>query len=212
MSMGGIQVRGKKNQIRIFFVYRGIRCFETTKYQCETGKPDCRCRGCRSASQKAGEIDLKIKEGTFRYGEYFPHSKNLSKFTLSDTSSTIGFTTYIQQWLRLKKKSLAYSSFRTYTGYVDSFSEYFGNIPLSEIKASTVQGFIHEKSKTAVADDIIDKNPCEFVSKPRVPSTEIDPFEQDEIELILEWMDKHHPHMTAFFAVAFYTGMRTGEI
>ncbi|MGE4267129.1 MAG: tyrosine-type recombinase/integrase [Deferribacterales bacterium] len=227
--MGGTQVRGKKNQIRVFFVYRGIRCFEPTKYMCETGNTGCNCQQCRLASAYVAEIDRKIKEGIFRYGDYFPKSKNLKKFSLSDTSKTVGFSVYAQQWLRLKEKSLAYSTLRTYTGFINIFCDYFKNIPISDIKASTVQGFIREYDiapktmsnmigmlssifKTAVADDILDKNPCGYVSKPRVQSAEIDPFEQDEIELILDWMDKHHPHMTAFFAVAFFSGMRTGEI
>lgn len=229
MSMGGIQVRGKKNQIRVFFVYRGIRCFETTKYQCETGKAGCKCSSCRHALSIASEIDRKIAEGKFRYGEEFPNSKSLSKFSLADTSENIGFATYAEQWLRLKETSLAFSTFKTYTGFVRIFCDYFKNVPINTIKATTVQTFISDYQiapktmsnmigmlssvfKTAVADDIIEKNPCQFVSKPRVQSVEIDPFEQDEIELILDWMTKNHPHMAAFFAVAFYTGMRTGEI
>ena len=229
MDMGSIRSRGKKNKIEINFFYRGVRHFEQSKYYCETGKQDCKCRSCRSAAALVAEIERKINDGIFRYADYFPKSKAIKTLPIADTSAEVGFTVYAYQWLSLKETTVEYSSFRTYTRYVNRLVAYFKNVPIKDIKPSTVQTYIRDSKvspktisnivgmlssifKAALHDDIIDKNPCDSVSKPRIHTEEVDPFELDEIQAILTWMQKHYPAMTAFFAIAFYTGMRTGEI
>jgi integrase len=62
----------------------------------------------------------------------------------------------------------------------------------------------------AVCDEIINSNPVRKVTKlPMQPPPQINPFCLDEIKAIL-----HHAtgQFKNFFAVAFFTGMRTGEI
>ena len=227
--MGSIRRRGKKNKIELIFIYRNVRRFEPSQYYCEKNKPDCKCRSCKSASALVQEIERKISEGTFIYSQYFPKSSALKNMSLADVSEDIGFTTYAKQWYFLKEKALSYATQRTYWGFINRFADYFGNTPIKNIKASTVQGFIRDNDlkpksisnmmgmlssifKQAVADDLITKNPVSYISKPKVQSKQIDPFDYDEMIKILKWVDAHHPEMTCFFAVAFFTGMRTGEI
>lgn len=62
----------------------------------------------------------------------------------------------------------------------------------------------------AVNDEIIDFNPVRKVAKlPMQVPTKINPFSLDEIKLIL---DNAQGQFKNFFAVAFFTGMRTGEV
>jgi len=106
---------------------------------------------------------------------------------------------------------------------------YFGNKKLDEIKPShlaTWQNKLLENIATktlsmiraifnvvfndAIADDIITKNPLKFTKKPvNVAVRDIAPFNKDEIFLILNNMVDN---MKLYFAIGFFTGMRTGEI
>jgi len=63
--------------------------------------------------------------------------------------------------------------------------------------------------KDAMADELIDKNPLSLVKTVKVKKTEITPFNMDEIELILNNSDGQDRN---FFALAFFSGMRSGEM
>jgi integrase len=229
MGMGSIQIRGKKNRIRAAFFYKGVRRFENTNYYCETGKNDCKCRPCRSAIALLGEIERKIGEGTFKYSEYFPDSKVLKDFRLAEASPNVGFSTYAWQWLDLKEPSLAFSTHKGYLSIIRKLSEYFGQTELAQIRYSHIQAYIKAdgtKPKTisntmnllnqifisAIHDEIVSKNPVEFISKPKIQSVQIDPFDKTEAAAIIDWIEKNHPRLACFFALGFYTGMRTGEL
>ena len=61
----------------------------------------------------------------------------------------------------------------------------------------------------AIKDEIIDKNPLLVVKTPKIPRTSINPFTLDEINLILSNSEGQYRN---FYATAFFTGMRSGEI
>jgi len=61
----------------------------------------------------------------------------------------------------------------------------------------------------AVRDEIISSNPVSLVKIAKVEKVDIMPFSQDEIFTILENADGQYRN---FFALAFFTGMRSGEI
>jgi len=61
----------------------------------------------------------------------------------------------------------------------------------------------------AIKDEIIDKNPLLVVKTPRIPKTEINPFTLDEINKILEVSNGQYQN---FYATAFFTGARSGEL
>jgi len=106
---------------------------------------------------------------------------------------------------------------------------YFGNKKIDEIKPShlaTWQNKLLEKVATktlsmiraifnvvfndAIGDDIITKNPLKFTKKPiNVAVREIAPFNKNEIFSVL---DNMVDSMKLYFAIGFFTGMRTGEI
>lgn len=106
---------------------------------------------------------------------------------------------------------------------------YFGNKKLDEIKPSSIATWQNKLLETiatkslsfvravfnvifndAIRDEIIVKNPLKLIKKPKiVPIRDINPFTLDEINKILYYMDDK---VKIFFAIGFYTGMRTGEI
>jgi integrase len=63
--------------------------------------------------------------------------------------------------------------------------------------------------KDAMADELIEKNPLSLVKTVKVSKTEITPFNMDEIKLILENSSAQDRN---FFALAFFSGMRSGEM
>ncbi|ADD67402.1 integrase family protein [Denitrovibrio acetiphilus DSM 12809] len=226
--MGSIRRRGKKARLEIIFMFQGIRRYEQSLYYCETGKDTCKCQDCRSASALLSEIERKIAEKTFKYETYFPDSKYVRENQQLHLNSDMFFDTYAELWLSSIESSVAYSTYKTYSTAVSKLSSYFSRFKLSEIKPSHIQQYIsnselsaktianylgvfHSIFESAVRDDLLSKNPCKHVKKPRVQTEKVDPFSIEEVSMILDWMRQHHPHMTIIFALGFYTGMRVGE-
>jgi len=102
----------------------------------------------------------------------------------------------------------------------------FGNIPIGEINYLDIRIFISELTcsnkwkknilvpmrsalKMAYLADMIPKNPMDKIKNPRVKKADIHPLSMDEIRLFLE---KVSPRFQNFFIVAFFTGMRFGEM
>jgi integrase len=123
-----------------------------------------------------------------------------------------------------------YLTQRAHQGVYDlHIKPYFKNKRLDEIKPShiaTWQNKLLEKLSTttlsliravfnvilndAIADDIILKNPLKFIKKPtNVPVRDITPFNKEEIFKVL---DKVDDIVKLYYAIGFFTGMRTGEI
>jgi len=229
MGMGGTRCRGKKNRIYVNFYYLSVRRFEKTHYYCDTGKDDCKCRQCKADSTLVGEIERKIDEGSFVYKDYFPESKFVKEQAVINVDSNVTFGVYAQQWLDLKEMNLAYSTFKSYKTIVKKQTAFFGKMPLATIRPSHIRNYIKtsEYSPKAIAnhmgvlyqifeyaieDEIITKNYAEKIDRPTIKLEPVDPFDKTEAQNILNWLDQHHPHMTFFFAIGLYTGMRVGEI
>ncbi len=106
---------------------------------------------------------------------------------------------------------------------------YFGNKKINNIKASdlslwqnklldrfsskyvaNIRIIFNGVFEDALRDEIIQKNPLSLVKSPNQQSLkEINPLSKDEIFKIL---DNTPDKIKAFFAIGFFTGMRTGEI
>ncbi|MCD8492031.1 MAG: site-specific integrase [Geovibrio sp.] len=227
--MAYIRTRGKQKRIEIVFTYKGVRRYEKTEYLCVGKKKPCKCINCRQALSIAEEIEIKIFNRTFVYKEYFPNSKKLYDIDIAQTAPDIKFSSYAWQWLDLKERSVAYSTYKGYLSIIRKLVDYFGDTELINIKYSHIQAYIKKdttKPKTisntanvlqqifesAIIDDIISKNPVEFIKKPRIQIAQVDPFDRSEAIQIINWMEEKHPHIAIFFALGFYTGMRTGEL
>lgn len=68
----------------------------------------------------------------------------------------------------------------------------------------------------ALDDEVITTNPVDKIKNTKHQSPPPDPFSRDEMERLLSWLhDKHietAPVYWLYFEVAFWTGMRTGEL
>lgn len=227
--MGYIRARGKHFRLYVTFRFQG-KHEEPTKYSCErSGDKNCHCRGCKIARGFLAEVEGAIASRAFRYQDFFPDSKFLEKMGVVNTTPNISFSVYARTWLDYQESILAYSTFRSYKVMLEKLVNAFASIAVREIKPTHIKAFISTlglspKSvqnyvglmsvilNSAVDDDLISKNPCAKVKKPRVVKVKPEPFELSEVISILNWFDEHEPDMTVYFAIAFFTGMRTGEI
>jgi len=84
---------------------------------------------------------------------------------------------------------------------------------LEKLASSTVQTIriiFYTMLDDALRDEFINKNPIALIKAPKSEETRLKkPFSREEINKILNFIT---PKMKAYFAIGFYTGMRTGEI
>lgn len=71
---------------------------------------------------------------------------------------------------------------------------------------SVLRGIFEE----AIYDEEISQNPCKFLRKPKIVKTDILPFTSKEVNLILS--HAKNKNFKSYLYIAFYTGMRGGEI
>ncbi len=124
----------------------------------------------------------------------------------------------------LNTRQLKPSTMRLYTIAVNMWDKNFNNRDIQTIKASEIKnclvGIKHGRYKTllsvlkqifdeACLDEVIKVNPCDNIKPPKNYVEEIVPFEQDEMEIII---NSSNGWFKNFLATAFYTGARTGEL
>ena len=112
--------------------------------------------------------------------------------------------------------------------YNKHISPILGHIRLDKIKVSNIKLWQSDLSKKvsprrvqnvratlstiikdAMADELIEKNPLALVKTVKAEKVKITPFNMDEMKLILENSEGQDRN---FFALAFLTGMRSGEM
>ena len=151
-------------------------------------------------------------------GEFF----NNIKIPTVDEFSKISFEIHKNDRKYLTQKSYI----RSYELHIKPV---FGNIKLDKIKPSVIASWQNKllnklSSSTvqtikiifytilddALRDEYIEKNPIALIKAPKSEEIRLKkPFSIDEINQILNFIT---PKMKAYFAIGFYTGMRTGEI
>lgn len=81
---------------------------------------------------------------------------------------------------------------------------------LSSKSVTNARVVFHGIFQDALRDELIDKNPFSLVKSPKIIATrEINPLSKEEIFKIL---DNSTDKVKLFFAIGFFTGLRTGEI
>lgn len=81
---------------------------------------------------------------------------------------------------------------------------------LSSKSVTNARVIFHGIFEDALRDEIIDKNPFSIVKSPKITAArENNPFCKDEIFKILDVIPSN---IKCFFAIGFFTGLRTGEI
>ncbi len=144
---------------------------------------------------------------------------------LQETSPLFG--ELAQEWIVIKAKEIKSSTLREYRGSMNyHILPKLGNIPIKKLGYLEIKRFIaglscsgkrlknvlvpmREVFKFAQLCEVIDKNPMALIQSPKVEKPDIHPLSMEEVNLLLE---KASPRYKDFFIVAFFTGMRFGEM
>lgn len=216
----GLEVRG--DAIRMRFVWNGKRYSETLTFPATKS-------GIQAAARLRDQVKDLIKHGIFddaKYAELFPGSAH------TGTSGMPIFGEYAQLWLDSREITKG-----TRNNYKSALNIYWmphlALTRLSAITPSLIRQITTEIKwsspgvkrnalsrlntilSSAVSDGLISKNPAESIELPKRKRKEIDPFTQEEADMIIAqlYAVEHWPSRiyAAFFEFAFYTGLRLSE-
>ena len=146
-------------------------------------------------------------------------------------SSSMKLNSWLLFWLenykKLRLKPKTYEVYETQSVY--NILPFLGDIPLKDLNSLQIQKYINKKAETlssstvrkqfnilnsclekAVANEMINKNPCEHIELPVLEQKEIKAFTREEEQKFLECA-KEDPLYT-LFVVALDTGIRLGEL
>lgn len=137
------------------------------------------------------------------------------------------FGAFALNWAKITEKRIKYSTFRGYRSAMNAYIlKAFGNRPLRDISYLDIENFISELDcsgkrinnilvplrgvfKLAFKSGIIDQNVMIMVENRKVEKPQINPLSIKEVNKFLACVD---PFYKPFFEVAFFTGMRAGEM
>ena len=144
-----------------------------------------------------------------------------------DEGDDLLFKEIAERWARITEKRVKSSTYRGYKIAMDAFIlKEFGNNPISKISYLDVEEFIADLDcsakrinnilvpmrgvfKLAFKGGLIKQNVMAMVENRKVEKPQINPLSMDEVERFLECVS---PFFKPFFTVAFFTGMRAGEM
>lgn len=136
---------------------------------------------------------------------------------------------YAKIYLKLKKQSIKLSTLRRYESVLNThILPTFGNDDIDSIKVSRLRIYFHQlqskiSGKTidiimivfngifqeALYDEAIEKNPFSHIRRIKTKSQPANPLSKDEVKTLL---NSANGWFKNFLGVAFFSGMRTGEI
>lgn len=169
----------------------------------------------RLRDQYLKEIDI--------YGEI----KSLKPVSISDTEGELLFGEVSEKWVAVVTKKIKSSTLRDYKSAMNTYIlPQFGNTPITQISFLDIEAFMagltctpkrinnilvpmRAVMKFALRAEIIEKNPMELVENLKTDKPDIYPLSMEEVNLFLDAVD---PYYKNFFTVAFFTGMRFGEM
>jgi len=168
----------------------------------------------------------KYPEKPIEEDRYMPKPKTL---VFTETQSSLTFKEYGEYILSITSNSLKLRSKEAYEESFKKVCEFFGDMDLASIRASTIEEWqtlmlehyapatINRKLRTilskvleyAEADEIISKNPIKRVSTLKVPKREINTYTAEEIQKLLDVADEQFADL---LRIAIFTGLRAGEL
>lgn len=139
------------------------------------------------------------------------------------------FSHYSSLYLDFKAHELKISTLDKYTNIVKArINPFFADKNIADIKVSDVKKWLYSvddvgsKSKRhylgvlsgifqeALYDEVIQRNPVKYVKFPKYDKPIIKPFNADEVKMIMNEVKDNN--FKFYLSIAFYTGMRSGEI
>ncbi|MEC9492287.1 Arm DNA-binding domain-containing protein [Flexistipes sp.] len=223
----------RNNKLWISFTYMEIQCREPIGL-------DDTAANREEASLMCNQIKRQIRAGSFDYSKWFPESKNLVKFGYKKKEkeqTTIYENPTVEEladeWLEnCKKRGKKRKTLISYSDYRNRTVKILGKKRIRDLKIRDLDHFIEKLLdagydpktikntrlclsqiyKLALKKEIVNKNlmsECEGVS---IKNKKIYPFNDDEVDKILEHIEKNKPKFYAMFKVLLLTGMRVGEV
>jgi integrase len=211
----GVSRRGQGYQIS--FQHLGTRYREILRLPL-TAKGEAEANGVLCS------INHDIARNNFTIEKYFPNSPKARAKT--GANSTI--THELNQWMRLNERSLQKSTRLDYQRRIDKhLIPVFGKYRVTDLKRTDILEWVHSvglilKPKSIsntldplrsmyrdlIADDTITYNPMTNLRLPKFATREPTPFNEVEIEKILNELEGQPRN---FYEFAFQTGLRTSE-
>ncbi|MGE4319662.1 MAG: tyrosine-type recombinase/integrase [Deferribacterales bacterium] len=225
-----VAVRRDKDRLLLDFYYQGVRCRE---YLSVKASKD----GQRYAERQAKQLEQQILDNQFNYADWFPNSKKCSYFMSKPSNTDMTFGDVAEEWLKQierlhRAEELKYSTLKSYKAGLqcnlryferreirhiskDMIDEYKYNLLDSELSKKTINNRLtplRQVFEFAYEHGYIDHNEMDRVRNFTVELPDIEPFNQLEVNAILEYLEKNEPKFHAMFTVLFHTGMRIGEV
>lgn len=228
----GVTIREHANvkSLQIFFVYKGVRCRESLRLE-PTGPNIKFAEGLRA------EIQRRIANDSFKYGDYFPESPRAKLFGHVVTKKTVGELLRAQ----LKAYELAVANGQMSPSTADGYAKIingrllteFDTVPVAQLAPSALREWVASLGVTAktarnilsvfrstlddaVNDELIQRNPLDQIALKKLLSRttrksayEPDPFDTAEKEAILATAEGQAKNL---FQFAFWSGLRTSEL
>ena len=166
-----------------------------------------------ATTQIIPQMLLKVHSGEFFENTIVPTVKDMIAISLKIHNANRKPLTNKGYKLILNKHVIPYFGNRKIDTIKPSELALWQNKLLETLSSQSVIGArvsFHIVLEDALRDELISKNPFAIVKRPTlIPLREISPFTKDDIFKIL---NNIKPKVKAFFAIGFFTGMRTGEI
>jgi integrase len=229
----GVRIReypsGRK-AIEIQFQFKGVAC----KHVLKNLDPN-KSANQRYACNLKAEISNKIALGIFTYTDYFPNAKRANIFGYS--VSNITMKKLFKSYLSDVQRSYPHSTLRAYKKSCDAhLIPVFGHIKAIDLTTLHIKDWVRSRNCTlksirndltplrsvleqAVCDEVIERNPLDKIIISKLIDREksasrykVEPFTENEINLILEVAEDYHPEYRNVIQFAFYSGLRTSEL
>jgi len=141
--------------------------------------------------------------------------------------NNILFGELAERWAKITRKRVKTSTFRGYQIAMNAYIlDRFGNVPVTRISYIDIEEFITDLDcsnkrinnllvplrgvfKLAHRSGFIENNIMSMVENRKIEKPKISPLSMEEVDCFLECVD---PFYKPFFVVAFFTGMRAGEM
>jgi len=214
-------VTGRGMSIQIAFTWRGARFRETLKL--EPTKANM-----RYAENLRGEILRKIELNTFNPIEYFPNSKKLRRMGFIKPVAL--FRERAEQWYNAQ----SHLEKSTLTSYRKNLNHHilprFGDMNIADIKHSMIMEWLGLTAwasmktrnnvlipmrgifESAFLDGDIEQSPMARILNAKVQTKEPEPLTLQEVDAVLEHMQRYDSQVINYFEFAFFAGLRTSEL
>jgi integrase len=173
-------------------------------------------------------LSTSVTEARLLRDEYLENLKSHSVIQSDDNNEKdILFGELAERWSKIIKQKVKKSTYRGYRIAMNAFIlDRFGNTPMNRIRYIDIEEFIAELDcsnkrinnilvplrgvfKLAHRSGFIENNIMSMVENRKIEKPTIKPLSMEEVDHFLECV---MPFYRPFFAVAFFTGMRAGEM